>query len=92
MKQSTNPDPLALYAGGGIKAKTLSRDRVALSVPPDSTGEIVIFMLPDGGAEACITYEGEVVRFGIAPPEPGRCMIIIRAPDGSVEVQYRDNQ
>ena len=73
-----------------IIAKTISKDRVML-VTSDNSSEIVIFMLPDGSANACIAQDGdEVVSFKIDAPEPGRQMAIIRGKDGSVEVQYRD--
>jgi hypothetical protein len=73
-----------------IVAKTLSKDRVML-VAPDDSSDIVIFMLPDGSANACIAQDGdEVVSFKIDAPEPGRQMVIVRGKDGSVEVQYRD--
>ncbi len=53
--------------------------------------EIVIFFKPDGGAQAIISRPGgkEPIDFLIAPPLPGRCIVVTRK-GSTFSVVYRN--
>lgn len=55
--------------------------------------EVVVFMLPDGSADACVMHNGtETTRMRIESPPTGQRIVVNRLPSGVVEVQYRDSE
>jgi ABC-type nitrate/sulfonate/bicarbonate transport system substrate-binding protein len=66
---------------------------VRIATVADSSWEVVVFMLPTGGAQAVITSPDsprKPTTITIDPPPKGKQIAVVRDPSGTVEIVYRD--
>lgn len=54
------------------------------------TCDVVVFMRPDGSAQAVIKARDHTTTHEIPVPSKGQRMIVKRTPDGCVEVIYEE--
>lgn len=75
-----------------MSVKELTPD-IRIATIADPHWEVVVFLLPTGGAEAIITSPDspkKPVHLTIDPPPKGKRIVTVRASDGTVEIIYRD--